>query len=246
MNKKVLTLCAGIMLASSVMASAAPESTNPYVPVNISDAVVGNEVASLPEGNDGSLYHLVAAGYMVNGGLTTFSDKKTLTLDENGTIALSSLASTTNGVIDADNAWTSSLWCVNVTRPEANGQNPIFDFTNSLRGMMLSVSVEGYKDWAKLEKTTGGDANVYYKESAPISDGEISGWKFYPVYVDDPAVCLFQQFSILSGSCLILRNKNPFNLPRVDFIALLMIVAQSPAEQNILFFLFLRPNNAGI
>ena len=182
MNKKVLTLCAGIMLASSVMASAAPESTNPYVPVNISDAVVGNEVASLPEGNDGSLYHLVAAGYMANGGLTTFSDKKTLTLDENGTIALSSLASTTNGVIDADNAWASSLWCVNVTRPEANGQNPIFDFTNSLRGMMLSVSVEGYKDWAKSEKTTGGDANVYYKESAPISDGEISGWKFYPVY----------------------------------------------------------------
>ena len=179
MNKKVLTLCAGIMLASSVMASAAPQG---YVPVKINQNVVGVPVIKLPEGNDGSLYHLFAAGYMVNGKLTNFTDNKVLTLDENGTIALSSLASTTNGVIDGDNAWTSSLWCVNVTRPEANGQNPIFDFTNSLRGMMLSVSVEGYKSWTKLEKTTDKNANVYYQEVAPVSDGEISGWKFYPVY----------------------------------------------------------------
>ena len=178
MNKKVLTLCAGIMLASSVMASAAPQD---YVPVKINQDVVGVPVTKLPEGNDGSLYHLVADGFMANGTLSKI-DNKVLTLDENGTIALSSLASTTNGVIDGDNAWTSSLWCVNVTRPEANGQNPIFDFTNSLRGMMLSVSVEGYKDWNKTEKTTDGNANVRYQEVAPVSDGEISGWKFYPVY----------------------------------------------------------------
>ena len=178
MNKKVLTLCAGFMLASSVMASAAPSD---YVPVKIDQNVVGAPVTKLPEGNDGSLYHLVADGFMENGTLSEI-DNKVLTLDENGTIALSSLASTTNGVIDGDNAWTSSLWCVNVTRPEANGQNPIFDFTNSLRGMMLSVSVEGYKDWNKTEKTTDGNANVCYQEVAPVSDGEISGWKFYPVY----------------------------------------------------------------
>ena len=178
MNKKVLTLCAGFMLASSVMASAAPSD---YVPVKIDQNVVGVPVTKLPEGNDGSLYHLVADGFMANDSLFKI-DNKVLTLDENGTIALSSLASTTNGVIDGDNAWTSSLWCVNVTRPEANGQNPIFDFTNSLRGMMLSVSVEGYKDWNKTEKTTDGNANVRYQEVAPVSDGEISGWKFYPVY----------------------------------------------------------------
>ena len=178
MNKKVLTLCAGFMLASSVMASAAPSD---YVPVKIDQNVVGVPVTKLPEGNDGSLYHLVADGFMENGTLSKI-DNKVLTLDENGTIALSSLASTTNGVIDGDNAWTSSLWCVNVTRPEANGQNPIFDFTNSLRGMMLSVSVEGYKDWNKIEKTTDENANVRYQEVAPVSDGEISGWKFYPVY----------------------------------------------------------------
>ena len=178
MNKKVLTLCAGFMLASSVMASAAPSD---YVPVKIDQNVVGVPVTKLPEGNDGSLYHLVADGFMANGTLSKI-DNKVLTLDENGTIALSSLASTTNGVIDGDNAWTSSLWCVNVTRPEANGQNPIFDFTNSLRGMMLSVSVEGYKDWNMTEKTTDGNANVRYQEVAPVSDGEISGWKFYPVY----------------------------------------------------------------
>ena len=178
MNKKVLTLCAGFMLASSVMASAAPSD---YVPVNINQNVVGVPVTKLPEGNDGSLYHLVADGYMTNDGAFKKLDNQVLTLDENGTIALSSLESTTNGVIDGDNAWTSSLWCVNVTRPEANGQNPIFDFTNSLRGMMLSVSVEGYKSWG-LENTIGNKANVRFKTDAPVSDGEISGWKFYPVY----------------------------------------------------------------
>ena len=178
MNKKVLTLCAGFMLASSVMASAAPSD---YVPVKIDQNVVGVPVTKLPEGNDGSLYHLVAAGYMTNDGAFKKLDNQVLTLDENGTIALSSLESTTNGVIDGDNAWTSSLWCVNVTRPEANGQNPIFDFTNSLRGMMLSVSVEGYKSWG-LENTIGDKVNVRFKTDAPVSDGEISGWKFYPVY----------------------------------------------------------------
>ena len=93
------------MLASSVMASAAPSD---YVPVKIDQNVVGVPVTKLPEGNDGSLYHLVADGFMANGTLSKI-DNKVLTLDENGTIALSSLASTTNGVIDGDNAWTSSL-----------------------------------------------------------------------------------------------------------------------------------------
>ena len=176
MNKKVLTLCAGIMLASSVMASAAPQD---YVPVKINQGVVGVSVTKLPEGNDGSLYHLLAAGYMVNGALTNFDDNKVLTLDEKGTINLVSLNGTGNGTVDENNVWTSSLWCVNVTRTEANGQNPIFDFTNSLRGMMLSVSVEGYKDWAS-EDLNG--TKVYYQNVAPVSDGEISGWKFYPVY----------------------------------------------------------------
>ena len=176
MNKKVLTLCAGIMLVSSVMASAAPQD---YVPVKINQDVVGVSVTKLPEGNDGSLYHLLAAGYMVNGALTNFNDNKVLTLDEKGTINLVSLNGTGNGTVDENNVWTSSLWCVNVTRTEANGQNPIFDFTNSLRGMMLSVSVEGYKDWAS-EDLNG--TKVYYQNVAPVSDGEISGWKFYPVY----------------------------------------------------------------
>ena len=176
MNKKVLTLCAGFMLASSVMASAAPQD---YVPVKINQDVVGVSVTKLPEGNDGSLYHLLAAGYMANGALTNFTDNKVLTLDEKGTINLVSLNGTGNGTVDEDNVWTSSLWCVNVTRTEANGQNPIFDFTNSLRGMMLSVSVEGYKGWTS-EDLKG--TKVYYQNVAPVSDGEVSGWKFYPVY----------------------------------------------------------------
>ena len=144
MNKKVLTLCAGFMLASSVMASAAPSD---YVPVKFATGTyVGEAVKKLPEGNDGSLYQLKVAGYMSNGQLQEMSNS-VLALEEDGTLKVVSLT----GDVDAisgkaeDASWVSSLWCVNVTRPEANGQNPIFDFTNSQRGMMLSVSAEGYE-----------------------------------------------------------------------------------------------------
>ena len=185
MNKKVLTLCAGFMLASSVMASAAPSD---YVPVKFtSGTYVGDAVTKLPEGNDGSLYQLKVAGYMSNGSLTEMSNS-VLALDEGGTLKVISLT----GEVDAiegtteSASWISSLWCVNVTRPEANGQNPIFDFTNSQRGMMLSVSAEGYEDWTPetIKDNTNADVTtVYYQAGVEaISDGEISGWKFYPVY----------------------------------------------------------------
>ena len=179
MNKKVLTLCAGFMLASSVMASAAPSD---YVPVKFATGTyVGEAVKKLPEGNDGSLYQLKVAGYMSNGQLQEMSNS-VLALEEDGTLKVVSLT----GDVDAisgkaeDASWVSSLWCVNVTRPEANGQNPIFDFTNSQRGMMLSVSAEGYEKWTSESL---GDTKVYYQAGVEaISDGEISGWKFYPVY----------------------------------------------------------------
>ena len=181
MNKKVLTLCAGFLLASTVMASAAPGE---FVPVKITtNTQVGDPVAKLPEGNDGSLYQLVAIGYVKGSGFSDFDNTKVLALDADGTIKLVDLTGDVQsiGATGEDEAsWISSLWCVNVTRPEQNGQNPIFDFTNSQRGMMLSVSAEGYKAWEKSETVNG--STVHYNSTEAISDGEVSGWKFYPVY----------------------------------------------------------------
>ena len=184
MNKKVLTLCVSALLASTVMASAAVDKTD-FVPVKFTENVfIGDAVTKLPENTDGSLYHLKATGYETGTGFTEFSDKtNVLALGEDGTIKLVDLSKTNYDKIDDENNWTSSLWCVNVTRPEANGQNPIFDFINDLRGMTLSVSAEGYKTWTSTEKTIGDAANVYYQQTAANSDGgEVSGWKFYPVY----------------------------------------------------------------
>ena len=181
MNKKVLTLCAGFLLASTVMASAAPGE---FVPVKITaNTQVGDPVAKLPEGNDGSLYQLVAKGYVKGSGFSDFDNIKVLALDADGTIKLVDLTGDVQsiGATGEDEAsWISSLWCVNVTRPEQNGQNPIFDFTNSQRGMMLSVSAEGYKAWKNRETVNG--STVHYNSTEAISDGEVSGWKFYPVY----------------------------------------------------------------
>ena len=185
MNKKVLTLCVSALLASTVMASAAVDKTD-FVPVKFTENVfIGDAVTKLPENTDGSLYHLKATGYETGNGFVGFGDEavKVLSLDKDGNIQLVDLSTTDYDKIDEGNNWTSSLWCVNVTRPEANGQNPIFDFINDLRGMTLSVSAEGYKTWTSTEKTIGDAANVYYQQKAANSDGgEVSGWKFYPVY----------------------------------------------------------------
>ena len=189
MNKKVLTLCVSALLASTAMASAAVDKTD-FVPVKFTENVfIGDAVTKLPENTDGSLYHLKATGYETGNGFVGFGDgaAKVLSLDKDGNIQLVDLSTTDYDKIDKDNKWTSSLWCVNVTRPEANGQNPIFDFINDLRGMTLSVSAEGYKSWGNgdepTEKTTDNNAGVYYQQKVANSDGgEVSGWKFYPVY----------------------------------------------------------------
>ena len=184
MNKKVLTLCVSALLASTVMASAAPVD---YAPVKFSTGTqVGEAVTKLPEGNDGSLYQLQVTGYTANDQKTSWTNK-VLALDEKGTLKVIELTGDVDAITGKANeaSWVSSLWCVNVTRPEQNGQNPIFDFTNSQRGMMLSVSAEGYKDWSKSENITSNGATiaVHYDEGTEaISDGEVSGWKFYPVY----------------------------------------------------------------
>ena len=185
MNKKVLTLCVSTLLASTVMASAAdPVLPQDYVPVTITPGkVIGDAVENLPLESDGKLYHLAAEGVYVSGEKSDISvQNQVLSLTENGTIQLTDLSKADASSVGTDNAWTSSLWCVHITK-EAAGQNMIFDFTNSMRGMMLSVSVEGWDKWTGTETTKSGATVKYNPSVAANSDGgEVSGWKFYPVY----------------------------------------------------------------
>ena len=205
MNKKVLTLCVSALLASTAMASAAPTD---YVPVSFTTDQVGERVTKLPVGDDGSLYQLKVAGYETSDNFVDWTnDSKVLALDENGTLKVIDLTGDVDAITGEakDASWISSLWCVNVTRTEQNGQNPIFDFINSQRGMMLSVSAEGYDnkdntDWK--DDLTAGSSAVRYQDAEAISDGEVSGWKFYPVYDGMSETTNYYLGSYIEGSVM--------------------------------------------
>jgi len=164
MNKKFTMVCASLLLTSAFTVNA--QDLN----FDFITEKPNTEVIKLPEGNAGNLYHLQAT---IDGTTTN----QVLSLAKDGTIQL---VAVDNSIVD----WASSLWCVNVTRPEADGQNPIFDFTNTLRGAILDVTVEGYneegnKNWVK--KTVNGHV-IYYAQNAAKVGGEVAGWKFSPIY----------------------------------------------------------------
>ena len=142
MNKKFITLCVSALLASTVMASAAdPVLPQDYVPVTITPGkVIGDAVENLPLESDGKLYHLAAEGVYVGGEKSDISvQNQVLSLTENGTIQLTDLSKADASSVGTDNAWTSSHWCVHITK-EAAGQNMIFDFTNSLEKNLVKLS----------------------------------------------------------------------------------------------------------
>ena len=171
MNKKFTMVCASLLLTSAFTVNAQT--------LNFGQAFdPSTEVIKLPEGNAGNLYHLQATAIVEANGETDYkSTNSVLSLNEDGVIELTQLGT---NAIETNDGWASSLWCVNVTRPEADGQNPIFDFTNTLRGAILDVTVEGYDEdgnanWVKQ------NGILYAKDAAKVG-GEVAGWKFSPIY----------------------------------------------------------------
>lgn len=160
MNKKFTMVCASLLLTSAFTVNA-QDLNFTFNPDPTTEATI-----KLPEGNAGNLYHLQAT--------TNGASNQVLSLAEDGTIQLVAIDNSTN------EDWTSSLWCVNVTRPEADGQNPIFDFTNTLRGAILDVTVEGYNEEGNTNWEKKG--NIYYAKDAAKVGGEVAGWKFSPIY----------------------------------------------------------------
>lgn len=173
MNKKFTMVCASLLLTSAFTVNA---QTLNFEPGQAFDP--STEVIKLPEGNAGKLYHLQATTIVEPTGETDYEfTKSVLSLTKDGVIELTKLG--TNAVEKNDD-WASSLWCVNVTRPEADGQNPIFDFTNTLRGAILDVTVEGYNEEGNTNWEKKG--NIYYAKDAAKVGGEVAGWKFSPIY----------------------------------------------------------------
>ena len=162
MNKKFTMVCASLLLVSAFSVNA---QVIPSAPVEIGTAVFGAKVTGLPEGNSGNLYHLTVDGA-----------NQALAINANSELALFDLSKTPQY---ASKNWSSSLWCVNVTRSESQGQNPIFDFTNSVNKLMLEVSVSGYDTDTENWVIRNG---VYTTKKAAKVGGEVSGWKFAPVY----------------------------------------------------------------
>ena len=160
MNKKFTMLCASLLLTSAFTVNA-QDLNFTFNPDPTTEATI-----KLPEGNAGNLYHLQAT--------TNGASNQVLSLAKDGTIQLVAIDNSTNV------NWTSSLWCVNVTRPEADGQNPIFDFTNTLRGAILDVTVEGYNEEGNTNWEKKG--NIYYAKDAAKVGGEVAGWKFSAIY----------------------------------------------------------------
>ncbi len=166
MNKKFTMVCASLLLTSAFTVNA-QDLNFTFNPNQTTEAAI-----KLPEGNAGNLYHLQATTTK-----TDVTSNKVLSLAKDGTIQLVAIDNSTN------ENWTSSLWCVNVTRPEADGQNPIFDFTNTLRGAILDVTVEGYNEegntnWVK-------ENGIYYAQNAAKVGGEVAGWKFSAIYENE-------------------------------------------------------------
>lgn len=171
MNKKFTMVCASLLLTSAFTVNAQTLNFGQGQAFDPS-----TEEIKLPEGNAGKLYHLQATTIVEADGETDLTNS-VLSLNEDGVIELTQLG--TNAVEESDD-WASSLWCVNVTRPEADGQNPIFDFTNTLRGAILDVTVEGYDE----DGNTNWDERngiLYAKDAAKVG-GEVAGWKFSPIY----------------------------------------------------------------
>lgn len=216
MNKKFTMVCASLLLTSAFTVNA--QDLN----FDFITEKPNTEVIKLPEGNAGNLYHLQAT---IDGTTTN----QVLSLAKDGTIQL---VAEDKSIED----WASSLWCVNVTRPEADGQNPIFDFTNTLRGAILDVTVEGYDEEDNANWT--GSENLRYAKDAAKVGGEVAGWKFSPIYetgVDDK--CYLGSY-VTADMMAVLR------LDKADNKVKVAVVKASDVEdvvEDLIYFTLRRP-----
>ena len=179
MNKKVFTLLAAsfMLLLGAVGASARP--------------AWGDSVKYLPDGTGKGAYHLQVSFI----GQRAIKDS-VLMMDQEGRLDFADSAYVWNKDGDPDSAFfklRSSLWCVNVGRPENAGKVPAFTFINKEYGAELAFDYQPhlftdtgttsardtiYHDfWARLVPGYGIDL-IAGQASAPLVGGNLYKWKF--------------------------------------------------------------------
>jgi len=177
MNKKVFTLLAAsfMLLLGAVGASARPAH--------------GDTVRYLPEGFGKGAYHLKVT-HIGEKALGT-QDSSYLIMDQNGyvTLADSNYVWNVNGHVDsAFFRLRSSLWCVNVGRPENSGKVPAFTFMNKEYGAELAFEYrpnlffdhDVYHD--TVAKAVAGVDSIMGQLDLPLVGGNLSKWKFSRTY----------------------------------------------------------------
>ena len=186
MNKKVFALLAAslMLLLGAVGASARPAH--------------GDSVKYLPDGTGKGAYHLKIS--YIGATRLSMSDSCFLIMDQEGRIDRADSAYVWNKDGDPDSAFfklRSSLWCVNVARPENAGKVPAFTFINKEYGTELAFDYQPhlftdtgttstratiYHDWwARLVPGYGIDL-IAGQTSAPLVGGNLSKWKFSRTY----------------------------------------------------------------
>ena len=133
MNKKVFALLAAslMLLLGAVGASARPAH--------------GDSVKYLPDGTGKGAYHLKIS--YIGTTRLGMSDSCFLIMDQEGRIDRADSAYVWNKDGDPDSAFfklRSSLWCVNVGRPENAGRVPAFTFINKEYGTELAFDYQPY------------------------------------------------------------------------------------------------------
>ena len=185
MNKKVFTLLAAsfMLLLGAVGASARP--------------AWGDSVKYLPDGTGKGAYHLQVSFI----GQRAIKDS-VLMMDQEGRLDFADSAYVWNKDGDPDSAFfklRSSLWCVNVGRPENAGKVPAFTFINKEYGTELAFDYQPYL-FTDTGTVNGLSTRKIYHDSmarlipgygidliagqtvAPLVGGNLSKWKFSRTY----------------------------------------------------------------
>jgi hypothetical protein len=158
MNKKFFTLIAGALLLATSFGTANAQ-------LNIA---VGQTVGSFPKfpDSDGNLYQLQTAANGLD---------YVLVVRANGELGIDTLAVNDERSLE----YGETLWCLEFTEAQYEGQNPKVDFTNRSKGYLLRVSEEDVVTPANIVSNALNNAPV-----VDVRGGSLGGWGFSLVYKD--------------------------------------------------------------
>ena len=175
MNKKVFTLLAASLMLF-LMAVGANAATRPSW---------GDTVRYLPEGIGKGAYHLMVTHI----GTRAVKDS-VLIMDQEGYVNFANPKYVWNTGGSPDSAFfklRSSLWCVNVGRPENAGKVPAFTFLNKEYGAELAFEYlshlftrDVYPD--SIAKVVPNVDSIVGQKDLPLIGGNLSKWKFSRTY----------------------------------------------------------------